>query len=71
MLRDQTEGAPQMSRYSAFALSVLLLLLSFGAAAWLGAGWWIAVAVFGLLSIVGTVDMLQSHSTLRRNYPLL
>jgi glutamate synthase domain-containing protein 2 len=34
-------------------------------------GWWWAVAVFGALAVLGTVDLVQRRSTLRRNYPLL
>ncbi|HST45353.1 MAG TPA: FMN-binding glutamate synthase family protein, partial [Luteimonas sp.] len=59
-----------MSRYAAYlaslALLALSLLMSLQHLAWL----W-GVAVFGTLAIVGTVDLLQSRSTLRRNYPLL
>ncbi|WP_297178151.1 FMN-binding glutamate synthase family protein [Thermomonas sp.] len=32
--------------------------------------WW-GVAIFGALALLGTADMLQRTSTLRRNYPLL
>lgn len=71
MARDKGRRETMMSRYSAFALSLLLLLLSLAAAAWLGNGWWWAVAVSGALSLLGTIDMLQTRSTLRRNYPLL
>ncbi|QNN71651.1 FMN-binding glutamate synthase family protein [Thermomonas carbonis] len=34
-------------------------------------GWWWGVAVFGALAVLGTIDLLQARSTLRRNYPIL
>ncbi|KGM54312.1 glutamate synthase [Lysobacter daejeonensis GH1-9] len=60
-----------MTRYAPYALSVLLTLLSL--LAWFseGGGWWIGAAVFGALAALGTADLLQTRSTLRRNYPLL
>ena len=60
-----------MTRYAPYALSVLLMLLSLLAWASAGGGWWIGVVVFGALAVLGTVDLLQTRSTLRRNYPLL
>ncbi|MBS0228481.1 MAG: FMN-binding glutamate synthase family protein [Proteobacteria bacterium] len=35
------------------------------------AGAWWGVGIFGALALLGTFDMLQRTSTLRRNYPLL
>ena len=59
-----------MSRYSAYVASIVLtlvsLLLARGQAEW----WW-GVAVFGALALLGTFDLVQRKSTLRRNYPLL
>ena len=59
-----------MIRYSAYlasiALAALALLLAFAHPHW----WW-GVAGFGALAAVGTADLLQRKSTLRRNYPLL
>ena len=60
-----------MARYAPYALSVLLMLLSLLAWFSAGGGWWIAVVVFGALAALGTADLLQTRSTLRRNYPLL
>ena len=60
-----------MTRYAPYALSVLLMLLSLLAWSSAGGGWWIGVVVFGALAVLGTVDLLQTRSTLRRNYPLL
>jgi glutamate synthase domain-containing protein 2 len=60
-----------MSRYALYfactalaALALAMVLLGHGQ-------WWWAVAVFGALAVVGTGDLLQRASTLRRNYPLL
>ena len=59
-----------MQRYLAFAVCVLLAAASLAfASMWPGA-WW-GVAVFGALALLGTWDVLQTRSTLRRNYPVL
>ena len=58
-------------RYAAYAASLLLLALSLLLALWLAGAWWWAVLVFGALAAIGTADLLQKRSTLRRNYPLL
>ena len=34
-------------------------------------GWFVPVVVFGVLTALGVADLLQSHSTLRRIYPLI
>lgn len=61
---------PLPSRYLAFVLCVLALLAALYA--WShGPLAWIAAALAAALVLVGLVDMLQRHSTLRRNYPLL
>ena len=59
-----------MQRYLAYAAVLLLavtmlVLAAFWPIAWLG------VAVFGALALLGTWDLLQTRSTLRRNYPVL
>jgi glutamate synthase domain-containing protein 2 len=59
-----------MSRYSAYAACLVLTLASLLLAMRMP-GWWWAVAVFGALAVLGTVDLVQRRSTLRRNYPLL
>jgi glutamate synthase domain-containing protein 2 len=59
-----------MERYFPYALSLALTLLSLG----LAIRWpvWIwAAAVFAALALLGTWDLLQRRSTLRRNYPML
>lgn len=58
-------------RYATYVASLLLFAVSLAMAAWQSGAWWIAVAVLALLSAIGTSDLLQKRSTLRRNYPLL
>jgi glutamate synthase domain-containing protein 2 len=59
-----------MSRYSAYAGSWVLLLLSIPLALhW--PGWWWGVAGGALLVALGSWDLLQTRTTLRRNYPIL
>ncbi|MCC7247094.1 MAG: FMN-binding glutamate synthase family protein, partial [Lysobacter sp.] len=60
-----------MSRYTAYAASWVLTLSSAFAAFAFGAGWWWFCAIFAAFAILGTVDLLQTRSTLRRNYPIL
>ena len=59
-----------MLRYAPYLASLALALLSVALAA-VHPQWWWGVAGFGLLAALGTVDLLQRRSTLRRNYPLL
>lgn len=59
-----------MSRYTAYAASIVLALVLLLLALRFPQAWW-GVAVFGGLALLGTLDMLQRKSTLRRNYPLL
>ncbi|KAF1722563.1 FMN-binding glutamate synthase family protein [Pseudoxanthomonas wuyuanensis] len=59
-----------MGRYLAYAASLLLTLLTLALALrWPQWGW--ATLVFGLLALLGSWDLLQTRSTLRRNYPIL
>src|SRR5690606_10723646 len=59
-----------MHRYLGYACAWILLLVSVPLALrWPGWGWVAAVTL--LLVLVGTWDLLQTRSTLRRNYPLL
>ena len=59
-----------MSRYLAYGLSIALAVLSLLLVLrWPAWGW--GVVVFGGLAVLGTVDLLQKRSTLRRNYPIL
>jgi glutamate synthase domain-containing protein 2 len=59
-----------MSRYLAYGLCIALALLCLSLAPH-SPGWWWGVAGFGALALLGTWDILQKRSTLRRNYPLL
>ncbi|RZA19739.1 MAG: FMN-binding glutamate synthase family protein [Lysobacteraceae bacterium] len=59
-----------MSRYSAYIASIALALVSLLLAT-ARSDWWWGVAIFGGLALLGTLDLLQRKSTLRRNYPLL
>jgi glutamate synthase domain-containing protein 2 len=60
-----------MSRYALYLASLALTLLSLAAVVAYGAGWiWLPV-VFGAFAALGTWDLLQTRSTLRRNYPIL
>ncbi len=58
-------------RYATYVASLLLFAVSLAMAARYSGAWWIAVAILALLSALGTSDLLQKRSTLRRNYPLL
>jgi glutamate synthase domain-containing protein 2 len=58
-------------RYATYVASLLLFAASLALAAWYSGAWWIAVAILALLSALGTSDLVQKRSTLRRNYPLL
>ncbi|MEO6519845.1 MAG: FMN-binding glutamate synthase family protein [Pseudoxanthomonas sp.] len=60
-----------MLRYLAYALSLVLTALSLVLALTQQSTWWWGVGVFGVLAVVGTWDLLQTRSTLRRNYPIL
>ena len=59
-----------MSRYAAYAASLVMFVVSLVLALRMP-GWWWGVAAFGALAALGTVDLLQARSTLRRNYPIL
>ena len=54
-----------MTRYLAYGLSIALALLSLLLAShW--PSWWWGVGGFGALALLGTWDLLQKRSTLRR-----
>ena len=59
-----------MSRYTAYVASIALMLVSL-LLAQAQPGWWWAAAAFAALALLGTLDLLQRKSTLRRNYPIL
>ena len=56
-----------------YALYVICVALALGALlmSLVEPGWIWAVLVFGGLAVLGTFDLLQTRSTLRRNYPIL
>ena len=59
-----------MSRYLAYAASIVLTLVCLALSLrWPAAGW--GAALFGALMLLGSLDLLQKRSTLRRNYPIL
>ncbi len=60
-----------MSRYAALFASFALTIAFAFATAFDGAGWAWGVALFGGFAAVGVFDVLQTRSTLRRNYPIL
>ena len=60
-----------MSRYATYALSLLLTAISTWLALRGHAEWRWGVVGFGTLAVLGTLDLLQRRSTLRRNYPIL
>ncbi|WP_374502300.1 FMN-binding glutamate synthase family protein [Pseudoxanthomonas sp.] len=59
-----------MQRYLTYAAALLLAVTMLVLAAFWQVAWW-GVAVFGALALLGTWDLLQTRSTLRRNYPVL
>ncbi len=60
-----------MSRYAAFLLSLVLTAASMILAVRFGGLWIGGVVVFGAFAALGIWDLLQTRSTLRRNYPIL
>jgi glutamate synthase domain-containing protein 2 len=65
---DLTEAS--MNRFSAYAASILLTILSFGGLT-LSTWFILPLAVFGALAALGTYDMLQERHSILRNYPVL
>jgi glutamate synthase domain-containing protein 2 len=58
------------SRYTAFVLCLLLTAVFLV----LGPTWryaWLMAAVFGLLSLLGVLDLLQTRHSIQRNYPVI
>jgi glutamate synthase domain-containing protein 2 len=61
---------PTQSRYTVFFLCLLLTAASLALTPfWRGA--WIGLFLFGLLSLQGVLDMLQTRHTIQRNYPVI
>ena len=60
-----------MSRYAALFASFALTIACVFAVVFHDVAWAWGVAVFGSFSMLGAWDLLQTRSTLRRNYPIL
>lgn len=61
-----------MIRYAVYFASIVLAALALTLVlATANPHWWWGVAGFGALAALGTADLLQRKSTLRRNYPIL
>jgi len=58
-------------RYSAYIISLVLTAVAAGLVFAGYREWWWVLAVAGALAALGTWDLVQRRSTLRRNYPLL
>ncbi len=59
-----------MHRYLVYVLALVLLPVSLALASHWPAWYW-GVGLFGIMSLLGTWDVLQRRSVLRRNYPVL
>jgi glutamate synthase domain-containing protein 2 len=60
-----------MSRYYAYLASLLLTVAAALATVFVDSTWGWALGVFAAFAALGTWDLLQTRSTLRRNYPIL
>src|ERR1700744_3154366 len=58
------------SRYTVFALCLLFTLAGLASTPWWDGGW-ILFLVFGFFSLIGVMDLLQTHHTIQRNYPVI
>ncbi|HWA60833.1 MAG TPA: FMN-binding glutamate synthase family protein, partial [Caulobacteraceae bacterium] len=61
---------PTLSRYTAFALCLILTVVGLLLVPLWG-GDWVIAGVFGFLSMVGVVDLVQTRHTIQRNYPVI
>ncbi|WP_442683984.1 FMN-binding glutamate synthase family protein [Stenotrophomonas sp. JC08] len=59
-----------MHRYLVYVLALVMLPVSLALASYWPAWYW-GVGLFGVMSLLGTWDVLQRRSVLRRNYPVL
>ena len=58
------------SRYTVFILCIFLTFIGLAFASfWDGA--WVMILVFGLLTVVGIIDLIQRHHSIQRNYPVI
>ena len=58
------------SRYTAFAVCVLMAVMGAAAAFWWREGLYVA-AIGGVLTLVGLIDLTQTRHSIRRNYPVI
>src|ERR1700761_5555055 len=63
-------GVHMQSRYTVFALCLLLTVAGL-ASTLLWDGGWILFLVFGFFSLVGVMALGQPHHTIQRNYPVI
>jgi glutamate synthase domain-containing protein 2 len=59
------------TRFTVFYLVIVLTVVSFVLSLVAGSGWWLGVAVFGGLSLLGIWDLYQPRHAVRRNYPVV
>ena len=59
------------SRYTAFVLCILLTIVSLFLIPWRQHTAEAAAAVFGVLSLIGVIDLLQGRHSIQRNYPVI
>ncbi len=70
MVATASQGIRRMLRYLPYVASIALALFS----AWMSLRhpqWRWPLGIFGALALLGTWDLLQRRTTLRRNYPIL
>src|SRR5690606_14279882 len=51
-------------------ISTLILIVTFGLAWFLSMNWYVLFAIFLVFTVMGYIDMFQTHHTIRRIYPL-
>ncbi|OWT55614.1 FMN-binding glutamate synthase family protein [Candidimonas nitroreducens] len=59
------------TRHTVFHLVILLTLVTLILAAVVSAWWLVGTLIFGALSLLGVMDQIQTHHTIRRNYPVI
>jgi len=61
-----------LSRYTVFVLCVLIAVGAAALAGVLNLGWpWPVAILAGLLSLMGVYDLMQTHHSIQRNYPVI
>ncbi len=58
------------SRYTVFVLCILMTLAGIVTAMFWEGGW-VILAVFGLLTAIGVLDLIQRRHSIQRNYPVI